>query len=178
MSKCTNCSNEATYGISWCNECNSKNHKNWSRTKLGLVGYIYESQKSASKRRGHRAPEYTKDELKEWLYSQPKYHELYSEWVRSTYDTDLKPSVDRKHNDIHYCMSNIQLMTWRANRLKGVSCIYQYDMQGNLVNVYETVKEAAEAVGVGRKNIQRCINKTDNRTSSAGYVWSKQDTGE
>jgi hypothetical protein len=101
-----------------CKLCRKEEHLSAQRTKEGVVSRIYRTQKTNSKVRGHRAPEYTKQELQEWLFSQKLFHELHSEWKESGYLKRLKPSVDRKQDGIHYCMNNIQLMTWQANEAK------------------------------------------------------------
>ena len=64
-------------------------------------------------------PEYSKEEFRKWLYSQPLFFELYNNWVNNEYDKNLTPSVDRINSSISYKMSNIQLMTWHENNIKG-----------------------------------------------------------
>ena len=103
---------------SLCRECETKAVAKYQRTKKGVIGTIYNRQTRSSKSRGHRPPEYTKKEFKEWIVSQTLFHELYDEWKQSGYLKRLKPSVDRKCDDIHYCMNNIQLMTWEENNAK------------------------------------------------------------
>ena len=130
MKKCSRCKKtkqisefqyrkEATDNLqSQCRVCRYEVTTNWKRSKNGVVAVIYSNQITHSKSRGHRKPEYTKTELGEWLFSQQKFHELYSEWVNSGHKKRLSPSVDRKHDDIHYCMSNVQLMSWEDNNKK------------------------------------------------------------
>ena len=130
MKKCTKCKEHKSKTLfgkrkealdnltSQCVSCRQDATRKWKKTKLGIISVIYSNQKIHSKTRGHRPPEYTKQELKEWLFSQPKFHEIYSEWVNSNYKRRLTPSVDRKHDDIHYCFSNIQIITWYANMQK------------------------------------------------------------
>lgn len=103
---------------SWCFECLNELSKSNSRTKKGVITTIYNSQKQNSKRRGHRPPEYTRKELQDWAFSQEIFHVLYNEWKNSGYSKMLKPSFDRKYDDIHYCFNNIQIMTWQQNKEK------------------------------------------------------------
>jgi len=104
-----------------CKECTLKRVQKYSRTKKGLVNTIYGHQKHSSKSRGHQSPAYTKKTLKEWLYSQRLFHELYESWVASGYDKWLTPSIDRIDSKIYYCLTNIQVMTWKENDIKGYS---------------------------------------------------------
>ena len=51
--------------------------------------------------------------------------------------------------------------------------IQQYDLEGNLLNEYNTIKEAAEAIGRnnGYGNICRCLNHQPHFNTAYGYVW-------
>ena len=88
-------------------------------TKKYLSRKIYAAQRNSSKDRGHDMPEYELEQLREWLYSQPNFDQLFLEWTNSGHDTMLIPSVDRIDNSIGYTFSNIQLMTWQENCKKG-----------------------------------------------------------
>ncbi len=101
-----------------CINCENKRAKKFKRSKSGVISQLYSAQKASSKKRGHRPPEYSREELKDWLYSQSLFHELYSEWVQSGYIKRLKPSVDRDRDETHYCFSNIRLCQWQENNRK------------------------------------------------------------
>ncbi len=53
---------------SWCKKCHNTRTLEFKRTKSGVVGDIYNTQKSSSKKRGHTPPEYTKQELKVFMF--------------------------------------------------------------------------------------------------------------
>lgn len=91
----------------------------YNRSKKGLVSKIYGSQKQHSKSRHQNLPTYSKEELKEWLYSQPLFHVLYDNWKRLDFQKMYVPSVDRINSKISYTIANIQLMTWKENYEKG-----------------------------------------------------------
>jgi len=140
------------------------NTSKYRKTKKGIVTRIYSTQIEKSKRRGHRPPEYTKKELTEWLYSQPRFHELYSEWVNSGYLTELKPSVDRREHKIHYCMTNIQLMTWRENNLKGIEEsrrkeVRVFNRSGTLDKYYPSITAAGKALGIPKGALSDRLNQ-------------------
>ena len=160
-------------------------NKEYYRTKIGLTTRIYNNQKQHSKTRGHRSPEYSKQELQEWLYSQTSFHELYSEWVNSNYEKRLTPSVDRKHNDIHYCMKNIQLMTWGENDAKGSRDhkegilvydqqeVIQLDKEGNIVAEYISQNQASRLTGIPQANIWKTLE--GKRKTAGGFKWQRKN---
>ncbi len=153
-------------------------------TKKSLAAKIWYNQRSNSRTRGHRMPEYTKKELYEWMMSQEIFHKLFSEWKESGFDTWLRPSVDRKCDDIHYCMNNIQLMTWQENADKNtdskvygtrqidqmaVSC---YDkVTGEYIATYQSQSEAARELQIKQANISKAIRGTI--ATAYGMIWKK-----
>ncbi len=176
-------------GKSECKKCSSDRNKDWRLSKLGLIATIYNNQKNHSKKRGHRPPEYTKEELTDWLFSQPLFHTLYSEWKGSGYKRRLIPSVDRKHDDIHYCMGNIQLMVFRDNYLK-----YSYQLlngetdRGNIKSVvatnmingdilyFHSVSEGARyCIGEESGNANICKALKGKINSAYGHKWAYQN---
>ncbi len=168
-----------------CRECINEKKKNKRRTKPGTITAIYEGQLGSSKKRGHRPPEYTKQELIEWLTSQVLFHELYDEWKQSGYIRRLKPSVDRKCDDVHYCMSNIQLMTWGENDDKasrehkeGILVydqkpVLQYDKEGNFIAEYFSQTEASRQTGIPQSNIWKVLE--GKRKHAGGFRWQRKN---
>ncbi len=181
------------YGVQGeCKECTKKrvnsNPKNFSNkvancydhTEKGVIRVIYKTQKANSKRRGHNTPEYTKEELKEWLYKHD-FKKLYKVWVKSGYKKNLKPSIDRKNDFKGYSFSNIKLGTWKENmkhqvndiangigtsgkRCKPVLC---YDKKHRLIAEYVSYNGARRLVGYCMwKSL-----KTGKPDKKNGYYW-------
>ena len=72
-------------------------------------------------------------------------------------------------------------LAWREVRqvLKGErgrrafsSGVLQYDLEGNLVGMYTTVREASEATGVARALIDRCLRGEAKRAKN--WVWRRR----
>jgi hypothetical protein len=159
-------------------------HTKYHRTKKGLLTLIYTSQKGNSKRRGHKEPEYTKDELRDWLFSQSLFQELFNNWVNSGYKKELKPSVDRIDDNIHYRLDNIRLTTWEDNdnkqnnkRKKGEvdnkvfspKVVCQYDKENKFIKEYSSLTEAYEQTQIQRQDIGSvCLGK---RKTAGGFIW-------
>ena len=166
---------------------NSERVREYNRTKDGLVTKIFSTQNYSSKRRGHNPPTYTKEELKDWLFSQPLFHLLYDNWKRLDYQKDYKPSIDRKDDFIGYTMSNIQLMTWKENKekqFKGVlkakgslgkkKCreVSQFTKKGKLIAVYHSLAEAERKTDIANGSISLVCN--GKRKTAGGFRWEYQ----
>lgn len=65
---------------------------------------------------------------------------------------------------------NISINNFRIASDKNKKPTYQYSLDGELVGVYSSVKDAAEAVGAFPQNISQCI-KGKTKTVK-GYKWS------
>ena len=165
-----------------CKVCMALKNLKSSRTKKGVVRTIYASQKLNSSRRGHGKPSYTKQELSDWLYSQPSFHAIYDLWKNNGYPKDLKPSVDRLNDEIGYSLSNIQLMTWGENNRKyakqkvlGIAKksdnkpVIQLEKDGTFVAEYHSAHEAHRQTGIDFSKI--CAVCRGDRITTGGYKW-------
>ena len=98
-----------------CNRC----IQNRNRDTHGLIRRIYNRQRHSTIERGHPPVEYTLEWLNNWIKNQDHFEKLYNNWVKSGYNKDLTPSIDRINNELWYKKDNIQLMTWKENNVKG-----------------------------------------------------------
>lgn len=164
-----------------CKKCEKFLNQEFYKTKRGVAFLAYHHQVSTSKKKGYNLPEYTKEELYDWLLKQPTFDEFYDEWVKSGYDRWKKPSVDRIDDYKSYTFDNIQLMTWRGNnnkahknRVAGVNNKYnksvlQYDLNGNFVAEHYSISQASRITGIDISSISmasRGIRKT-----AGNYKW-------
>ncbi len=170
---------------SYCKICSSIIAKESSRTIPWLVTRIYSNQRASSKRRGHSMPNYTKEQLKEWIIEQPNFNELYSNQIKSNYKKMLRLSCDRTDDNLWYCLTRLKLITWQENKDK-----WSKDMRDwiliNWVNPqkaviwtnkktwikteYHSVREACRQTWVNHWNISQCC-KWKLKTTW-GYKWS------
>ena len=167
--------------VEYCKECSKDRNDKYNKTKGGVITRIYNSQLFNSKNRNHPLPSYTKDQLRNWILSQLKFHVLYDNWVKSGYEKDLKPSIDRKDDYKGYSLDNIQLMTFRENMEKGFKdcknglnnkrsrAVRQFNKDGLFIKEYHSINFAGRKTGISASNIGACCNK---KLKSAGkYLW-------
>ena len=152
--------------------------------RTGLLYFykeIYDHQVESSIKRGHKKPEYTKDEFRIWLYSHEDFPKLYDKWVKYSYKKDLKPSVDRLDDYAGYSFNNIQLTTWRDNYLKRASdmvsgknnkkskAVLQYNNNGVFIKEYYSMMQAERETGISNSKISMvCKGK---RNSAGNFIW-------
>jgi len=150
-------------------------------TKNNLICKIYNNQKVNSKRRKHPPPNYSRVELRDWLFSQQLFHELYNNWKNNNYISDLKPSLDRKNSYLSYTLKNIQLMTWGENNRKGnidrkiginnknSKAVCQFDKEGIFIKDFFSQSEASRQTGINKTGISSvCRGKGK---AAGGYIW-------
>lgn len=169
----------ATHYTSYCKECNKVVCKERRQGKQGLFDLIYRGQITSSKQRGHSLPDYSKDELIQWIENQSNFLVLYENWISSGYNRWLKPSIDRLEENLPYSFANIRLITWEENaeayKQKKVTlgigdckAVNQY-LDGILMNTFHSLHEAERQTGAAAGNILRCC-RGEYKTSK-GYVW-------
>lgn len=164
-----------------CKDCVNIRNINRYRTKEGFAFHMYNRQVCHSKKRGHAAPAYTKNDFVEWLFSQSLFHKLFKQWEDSGYEKDLAPSVDRDDDNIGYSFDNIKLTCWLKNREKSYlyrkiglnnkmnKTVLQYDKDGSFIAEYYSTMEAYRQTGAFASCISAvCLGK---RNSAKGFYW-------
>jgi hypothetical protein len=164
-----------------CKLCNSQRKRDKDHTRDGIAGTLYLSQKLHSKNRQYALPNYTEDELREWLHAQPTFESMFVAWEHSGFLSDLKPSCNRLDDYAPYSLSNIELVTWKRNKeMWAKDCIegrnrkisrpvLQFDQQGTLINEYFSIQEACRQVQVSHANVIGVC--TGRRKNAGGYYW-------
>ena len=162
------------------------NKKLYIRTINVMISQIYLIQKNKSVKRGHKPPEYTKEQLIEWFYKQDNFQCLYNNWVNSGYKTDIKPSVDRIRNNDGYSFDNIRLVTWHENNHKefenkknGINndfskSIIQYTLDMEFVKEHYSIRNASRELKCLHSGIMRCCK--GRQKYAHGYIWRYKDS--
>lgn len=158
------------------------NYKEYYRSKEGKLAHMYQAQKLRSKEKGWKQPDYTQKELIDWAMKQDLYHNLYADWKDSNYQKSLAPSIDRIDDYKPYSLDNIQLMTWDSNNTKGSyyqkigknqknsKAVHQFDLDGNFIQEFHSLKDAERQTGVNNATISRACRKP--QCTAGGFRWS------
>lgn len=87
------------------------------------------------------------------------------EWV--TYSQNSLHSFANNHraSSIKTWTEKVQPLAAEVSKTK----VAQYDLQDNLIRVYNSQREASEKTGTCRSSITRCV--TGNRKTAGGYKW-------
>ena len=158
---------------------NSKSELSYCKTEKGVIRVIYKTQVFNSKRRGHELPEYTKEQLSEWLYNNG-FKELYDIWKNSNFDKKIKPSCDRQDDYKNYSFDNIKLTTWDNNNKNQITDRYmgrsasgkickkllQLDSNKNLIAEYVSFNSARRSM---KYSMERAIRS--GRKDRNGFYW-------
>lgn len=109
-----------------------------------------------------------------------KFKRLYSEWVKSGFAKQAKPSIDRINAKKPYMEDNIQLLTWCENRYKQrmefsflrAKTVYQIK-NNKIVNTFKSVTDTVRKTGIHQANLSSVLN--GKRKHCAGYRWSYEN---
>lgn len=133
------------------------------------ITQVFSSIRYKSKRRGDKYPEFTKEDLRNWLYEN-RLQEKWIEYLESGCDKNKKPSIDRIDDYGIYEFSNMQLITWKENLLKGVNgkkhhnnsknqnltkAVFVWNKKGELVKECKCYRDAADFLDCHLVSISR-----------------------
>lgn len=145
-----------------------ENTARWRKTKRGLVTNLF------SKLKTRNIVEFDLDFIHDFSNCK-KFDRLYREWVKSKYNKQLKPSIDRISNSKGYLKNNIQWLTWAENRYKqnmerrNRSPMVGQILNGEIIRVYKSQRDAVIKTGVSQGNMSSVL--TGKRKYSGGYGW-------
>tara|TARA_R110001606_G_C15305763_1_gene643077 strand:+ start:379 stop:999 length:621 start_codon:yes stop_codon:yes gene_type:complete len=174
-----------------CKECTKKdskdnprsisvNNNSYDKSEKGVIRVMYKTQKVNSKFRKMDIPNYSKDELKQWLYRNG-FKELYDNYVLSHYNKRSKPSIDRIDDFKPYTFDNIKLGTWQENMdhqrkdiltgtgKSGARCkpVLQKDNKGNVLALFVSRSAAIRAIGY---TFDKCL-VSGRADRNKGFFW-------
>lgn|SRR5574343_430540 len=143
-----------------------QNTQRYRLTKKGLVTNLYNKLKE------RQQVDFTREFLQEFSQCK-KFNRLYDEWVKSNYNKQLKPSIDRISNKKHYTKTNIKWLTWAENRFK--QSMERRCRKGVVIQLlgekvvakYKSQREAVLKTGISQGNMSEVLN--GKRYTACGY---------
>lgn len=160
------------------------NLKRISRTLIGKLRRVYNSQLRNSRKRGHEAPKYTLDEFVEFYKNNETYKQLHAEWEKSGFLKYKAPSFDRLDNSKGYSFSNLQIVTFKKNNK-----LAHQDMRDNkiisshteivqivdevVVARFSSLTEAERITGISAKSISNVVNGRAKKTRDES-IWCSE----
>lgn len=140
------------------------------KTKKGILTNAYSRQKK------RKEVNYSLKELHERFLNDLRFNRLFNEWVKSNYNKEFIPTVDRINCKKGYELTNIHCLTWKENRYKQrmetnifrakkILCI----KKGFVVERYNSVSDAVRKTGIMQSNISSCL--TGKRKTCGGFIW-------
>lgn len=145
-----------------------ENTARFRKTKRGLVTNLFSKIKTRN----------TVDFDLSWLheFSQcKKFDRIFNEWVKSKYNKQFKPSLDRINNKIGYTKTNVQWLTWAENRFKQSmerrhrSPMVAQKMGDKIIKIYKSQLDAVRKTGLSQGNLSMAL--TGKRKLCGGYSW-------
>lgn len=122
-----------------------------------------------------RSGKYRHIQLKYGINKNALVHRMVAEaFVPNPFNLRCVNHIDE--NKENNCAENLEWCTYQYNcrygkgALKRNSKVIQYDMAGNALKIWDSMKEASERLGVAYQGISMCCR--NKRKSCGGYMWS------
>lgn len=144
--------------------------KKFRKTKKGILTNSFSRQKN------RKEVSYSLKELHDKFLYDKRFDRLFNEWVKSGYNKQFIPTIDRINCKKGYDLNNIHCMTWAENRYKQrmetnifrakkIVCF----KNGVIIKKYDSVSDAVRSTGIMQGNISSCL--TGKRKSCGGFTW-------
>lgn len=102
--------------------------------------------------------------LREWNLKQWKDPEYRKKMSKQSSKVQLERLKDPEYRE-----EKIKQLKEATNKMK--KKVAQYDLEGNLIAVYDGVREAGRATGISHQSIQKVAKGDKYRKTAGGYVW-------
>lgn len=101
-------------------------------------------------------------------------HQIKFELLEELYDVDAETLVDRENYYIAKYKAEFNIN--KASINKNEKAIYQFNLQGELINRYSSIRIASIATGISTSNIMHAAQENEKLTRTAGgYFWRYTD---
>lgn len=166
-----------------CKPCIVIRNREYYRTEKGFITNAFNSCKRNSAARGHVPPNFTKEELGNWL-RKANLVQMLADWQQANWNPHLKPSIDRFDSNLPYTFDNMRLLTWAQNNAEAYEerktrrstkqsvKVVQYTLTGEFVASYISIAQAARDNNFCRTYINSCVN--GKYPNAHGYLWRKE----
>ena len=128
---------------------------------------ISNANKGKSKNAGKDNPNYGKQLSK--LHRQ----KISNSMSGRTLSEEHKKHLSESRKNIKF--SNEQKKNMAKAHKKQFKKIIQKDLQGNIINIWDSIGEASRFTNVSRNAISKCISKTTKNKTGGGFIWEEYD---
>ena len=101
----------------------------------------------------------TKVEFVERFINDIEFLDQYKKWQDGDFKRGLAPSIDRIDNELEYDIDNLRFIDNVTNGTKDCSMEVAAYKEGKLIDVYESMNEAARQTGCNPGSVHASINK-------------------
>lgn len=154
-----------------------ENTRKFRKTKKGVLTNIYQHLKQRNK------VDFSLKEFHERFLEDKKFLKLFSEWEKSNYNIQLKPSIDRIDCKKHYYFKNIQMMTWGENRYKQSKLDGKrgkkprvFQMLGEkVIKIFQSQRHCVKELGVSQGNLSMVLTGKRNFVNGYKFIYENPE---
>lgn len=154
-----------------------ENTRKYRKTPRGVLTNIYNHMKN------RHITIMSLSGFQEVYLNDKKFLRLFSEWKKSGYNKQLKPSVDRIDSRGVYSFDNISMMTWAENRFKQSAtdgkrgrkpAVLQY-LGDKLIKRFPSQRHVVKELGISQGNLSSVLNGKRKYVSGYKFIYSNPE---
>lgn len=127
------------------------------------------------------AVEFTLGEFHARYLDDKRFQRLFAEWVKSGYNKQFKPSLDRINNKKPYTTQNTYMLTWAENRYKQI--MERRSRKGPVLQMlgdtvvarFKSQREAVKVTGLSQGDMSMVLNGKRHTVGGYNFVYQNPE---
>jgi hypothetical protein len=150
-----------------------KNTQNYRKTQKGVLTNMYQHMKT------RHEVSFSLKEFQNRFIEDKKFIRIYNEWLKSGYNKQFKPSLDRIDNKKGYTINNTQMLSWTENRYKQSSFDGKrgrkprvIQLMGNkIIKIFQSQRHCVKELGISQGNLSSVLNGKRKYTNGYKFIY-------
>lgn len=154
-----------------------QNTRRYRQTKKGVLTNMFNHMKI------RHSISFSLKQYQDRFMEDRKFNKLYKEWVKSKYNKQYKPSLDRIDNKKEYTVENTQMLSWAENRFKQSATDGKkgrkppvVQIQGDkIIKIFKSQRHCVKELGISQGNLSSVLNGKRDTVNGYRFIYQNPE---